>query len=294
MSPELTVVVASVNGLPYLDDCLDSLASHAPEAEVVVADWTDQETRSHVKRRWPHVKLLSFDRPKAVPELRAAGIAAATAPYVAVIEDHCIVTPAWAEAIVEAHKAGHHVVGGAVRNVKTRRARDWAPFFCEYSAFMEPSPTGTVDDLTGMNVSYDRQALAEIADLLAEGRWESDLHQRLRERGYEFWSAPGAVIEHAKDFGFVEFASQRYHYSRSFAGMRNPQLGARRPLYALATPLLVPLLARRIVRNVRSRPEYGPAFRRAAPLVLVYTTIWAVGELVGYIFGGGKSILRVR
>lgn len=294
MSPELTVVVASVNGLPYLDDCLDSLASHAPEAEVVVADWTDEETRSHVRHRWPQVKLLSFDLPKAIPELRAAGIAAATTPYVAVIEDHCIVTPGWTEAIVEAHKAGNHVVGGAVRNVKTGRARDWAPFFCEYSAFMEPLATGRVDDLTGMNVSYDRQALGEISDLLAEGRWENDLHARLRERGYGFWAAPGAVIEHAKDFGFREFASQRYHYSRSFAGMRNAALGPRRLVFALGTPLLVPILSWRIARSVRSRQEYGHAFRRAAPLVFVYTTIWAFGELVGYTFGGGKSILRVR
>jgi hypothetical protein len=50
----------------------------------------------------------------------------------------------------------------------------------------------------------------------------------------------------------------------------------------------------RIVRNVRARPGYERAFRRAAPLVLLYTTIWAFGELVGYTFGGGRSILRVR
>ena len=159
---------------------------------------------------------------------------------------------------------------------------------------MEPLPSGNVDDLTGMNVSYDRHALAAIADLLAEGRWESDLHPRLRERGFRFWSAPGAVIEHAKDFGFLEFASQRYHYSRSFAGTRSAAHGVRRLVFALGTPLLIPLLSWRIIRNVRSRPGYGPAFRRAAPLVLVYTVIWTFGELVGYTFGGGRSILKVR
>ena len=93
--PELSVVVASVNGMPYLDECLASLAANAPEAEVVVADWTDEETRASVRERWPDVRLLSFDRPMAVPELRAAGIAAAQAPYVAVIEDHCVVPEGW-------------------------------------------------------------------------------------------------------------------------------------------------------------------------------------------------------
>ena len=70
-SAELSVVVASVNGLPYLADCLEALEAHAPEAEVVVADWTDEPTRDVVRERFPRVTLLSFDEPMAVPELRA-------------------------------------------------------------------------------------------------------------------------------------------------------------------------------------------------------------------------------
>ena len=45
-APELSVVVASVNGLPYLADCLEALERNTPAAEVVVADWTDETTRS--------------------------------------------------------------------------------------------------------------------------------------------------------------------------------------------------------------------------------------------------------
>lgn len=85
MRPELAV--ASVNGMPYVAECLDSLAMHAPEAEVAVTDWTDEDTRSLIRQRWTEVNLLSFDEPNAVPELRAAGIEAASAPYVALIED---------------------------------------------------------------------------------------------------------------------------------------------------------------------------------------------------------------
>ena len=64
------------------------------------------------------------------------------------------------------------------------------------------------------------------------------------------------MLEHAKDFGFLEFVSQRYHYSRSYAGLRNPELGRKRVLYALGSPLLVPLAYLRIARNVRARPAY--------------------------------------
>lgn len=292
--PELSVVVASVNGMPYLGACLEALERHASAAEVVVADWTDGKTRQTVVQRFPQVRLLSFDEPTAVPELRAAGIFAASAPYVAVIEDHCNVTPGWADRIVAAHRAGHAVVGGPVRNVMTHRTRDWAAFLCEYSAFMTPETTGLVHDLPGMNVSYDRAALDAMDDLLREGSWEGRLHARLRERGFQLYLDANAVIDHAKDFGFGEFASQRYHYSRSYAGTRNDELGAKRPLYALGSPLVMPLAAWRIARNATRRGGYGHTLVRATPLIVAYSTIWAAGEAVGYAFGGGRSILRVR
>ena len=76
----------------------------------------------------------------------------------------------WADRIVAAHEAGRSVVGGSIRNFPYRRVRDWAAFFCEYSRYMEPAPAGAVDDLPGMNVSYDRRALEAIDDLLHAGK----------------------------------------------------------------------------------------------------------------------------
>jgi glycosyltransferase involved in cell wall biosynthesis len=292
--PELSVVVASVNGMPYLARCLDALERRCPEAEVIVADWTDEETRRHVREAWPSVRLLSFDEPKAVPELRAAGILAARAPYVALIEDHCVVNEDWARLLLDAHRRGYSVVGGPVRNGATGRIRDWAAFLCEYSAHMEPSPGGEVPDLVGMNVSYDRQALEAIDDLVREGRWESWLHPRLRTRGFVFYCDEGAFIHHDKDFGIREFLSQRYHYSRSHAGMRNAQLGWKRVIYVGGSPLLMPLLYYRIARNVWHRRSHVQEFVLASPLILAYLSVWTFGEVVGYAFGGGRSLLHVR
>lgn len=293
-APELSVVIASVNGFPYVGRCLDALAEHAPQVEVIVADSTDEASRRRLAEGWPDVRLLTFVERKTVPELRAAGIFAAQAPYVAVIEDHCLVGPGWASAALAAHRAGKDVVGGPIRNVVTRRARDWAAFFCEYSAFMEPMEAGEVAGLTGMNVSYSRRALEAIDDLLREGRWETWLHPRLLERGLELYCVPAMVIDHDKDFGVREFLSQRWHYSRSYAGMRSETLGAGRYLYALGTPLLPPLLSWRIARNVLERRAHRSELVRSAPLILLYTATWAAGEAVGYVAGGGRSLLEVR
>lgn len=290
----LTVVIASVNGFPYLGRCLDSLTSGSLVPEIIVADWTDETSRARVRDGWPEVRLLSFDEPMAVPELRAAGIAAARTPYVALIEDHCVVRKEWAQRIVDAHERGHAVVGGPVRNAAVGRLRDWAAFFCEYSDFMEPVPEGRTAALVGMNVSYDRAAIAAMDDLLREGRWETWLHPRLLEAGFTFYSDPGVVIDHLKDFDIREFASQRYHYARSHAGMRNRELGPRRIVYVLGSPLIVPLMYRRIANNIRSRRRHRVRFALATPLLLLYLSVWAAGEAVGYAFGGGRSILRVR
>jgi hypothetical protein len=290
----LSVVIASVNGMPYLGRCLDALAQRCPGAEVVVADWTDEATRAEVRERWPHVKLLSFDEPMAIPELRAAGVFASTAPVVALIEDHCLVTPAWGGRLLAGHAEGHEVVGGPIRNVATERIRDWAAFFCEYSAVMEPMPAGPVGGLPGMNVSYGLAAREAIDDLLRAGRWENWLHPRLQEGGFELWCEPEAVVEHDKGFELGEFFSQRYHYSRSYAGMRNPELGGKRVLYALGAPLLLPVLYWRMARNIFGRRRLRKEFALATPLVLAYITVWAFGEAVGYLFGGGRSLLRVR
>jgi Glycosyl transferase family 2 len=292
--PELSVVVASVNGFPYIGRCLESLATVAPEAEVIVADSTDDDTRRRLQEGWPSARLLTFDEPRTIPELRAAGIFAAHAPRVAVIEDHCNVTSDWAGAALSAHRTGRGVVGGPVRNVATDRIRDWAAFFCEYSAFLEPLAEGSVHDLTGMNVSYDRAAIDVIDDLLREGRWETWLHSRLRERGFSLYCAPAMVVEHDQDYGIREFLSQRWHYSRSYAGMRNGELGGKRWLYALGAPLLPPVLYWRMTRNVFGRHRLRREFLLATPLVFVYTVTWAIGEAVGYALGGGRSLLKVR
>ncbi|HZR95375.1 MAG TPA: glycosyltransferase [Gaiellaceae bacterium] len=291
---DLSVVVASVNGLPYVEECLASLATACPDAAVIVADSTDDETRRRLADRWPNVQLLSFDSAKTIPELRAAGIFAAQTPYVAVIEDHCVIRNGWAHSIVAAHRSGHSVVGGPIRNVAPR-IRDWAAFLFEYSRYLEPAQGGATSDLPGMNVSYDTRARAAIDDLLRAGKWESWLHERLLHRGFELYRAPDAVIEHAKDFGIREFSGQRFHYARAYAAMRNPDLGvAKRVAYAIGSPLLVPLLLARIARNVFGRRTRRKELVLALPLLVLYCTATAVGEASGYLLGDRGSLLKVR
>src|SRR5439155_4052144 len=133
---------------------------------------------------------------------------------------HCVAPQNWLAEIVKAHELGYMVVGGAVENGTTDRIIDWSVFLCEYSSAMLPITAGEVKAIPGNNVAYKRAALELIADHIKANFWECFLHEQLAKKGVKFLSVPSIVVVHKKEFGFFDFLSQRFHYSRSFAGMR--------------------------------------------------------------------------
>lgn len=293
--PLVSVVVPSVNGLPAIAECLEALRRQDGDvaAEVLVVDRCGEATRTVLRERFPDVRILAALPGTTIPALRALGIAHSRGPLVALIEDHCNVAPGWLATIDRARRGGHRVIGGAVENGSVERVVDWAAFFCEYARFMPPLKGGEVDEVTGNNVVYDRATLAGLGPL--DASWEFFLHARLKEQGVRFFCEPDLLVSHRKEFGFRYFLSQRFHYSRSFAGMRLVGApGWKRAAYALATPLLPPVLFARIARAVAQRAGYGGRFLQSAPVLAVFLAAWAWGEAVGALAGPGDSLARVE
>lgn len=295
-TPELSVVIASINGWPYLRQCLAALARQqgGVSAEIIVADCVGQGVVGPLRNSHPEVRLLAFGEPRSVPQLRAAGILASRGEVIAITEDHCLPEPDWYSSMIRSHR--HHpapAVGGAVDNAATQRVVDWAVYFCEYSAFISPVPEGRVHELPGPNVSYKRGALEAMEDLLRDGYWETFLHWRLEAEGHSLWSDPSVRVLHKKHFTFRDFLVERYHYGRAFAGHRNQfSNSGRRWFHFTFSPLLPPLLITRIARRVLARRRHLGAFLRSLPLILAFMISWALGEWVGYAFGPGQSSLH--
>ena len=296
-TPLVSVVIPSVNGLPAIADCLDALRRQEGNvaAEVLVVDRCGEGTRAVLRESFPEMRILAAPPGTSIPDLRALGIAQSRAPLVAVIEDHCNVAPAWLLTIDRARRGGHRVIGGAVENGSVERVVDWAAFFCEYARFMPPLKGGAVEEVTGNNGVYDRATLNALGSEEISGAWEFFLHARLKERGVPFHCEPELLVSHRKEFGFGYFLVQRYHYSRSFAGMR--LRGAplwKRLAYAAVTPLLPPVLFGRIACAVVQRRRYWGRFVQAAPILAVFLGAWAWGEAAGAAFGPGDSLSRVE
>jgi glycosyltransferase involved in cell wall biosynthesis len=295
--PLVSVVIASVNGLPAIGECLEALTRQegTVSLEVLVADRCGEEVRSALRRRFPTVHVIAAEAAASVPALRALGIARAKGQMIAILEDHCNVERGWLEAIARQREAGHLVVGGAVENGSVERTIDWAVFFCEYARFMPPVPRGVVAEITGNNTVYDRSVLERLGPDVQEDVWESFLHDRMRALGVPFHSDPDLVVTHKKRFGYLYFLAQRYHYSRSFAGMRmKGRPWWKRVGYACATPLLPGLLMGRMAATVARKRRHGARFLQASPAIATFLVSWACGEAVGALLGPGQSLQRVE
>ncbi len=296
-APELTVVIPSVNGLGDLIGCLEAVERlrDTVRLEVLVVDRLGGEVPGAVQARFPRVRLLPVPAGTTIPMMRHLAFQEATGDAVAVIEDHVVVPPEWGRQLLDALGKGPDVVGGPIVNAATGRLLDWATFLCEYSACLPPLPAGPADWLPGNNVAYRRAVLERFGEVAAEGKWENRLHDAMRAAGVVLVCDPSIVVGHKKHFGFGEYLSQRYLYSRSYAGAR--VLGAplvRRLATGAAGFLLPPLLLLRIQRSLAAK-GVGLGLRlRTLPFIAVFAVSWGVGEVVGYWFGAGDSLAQVR
>ncbi len=295
MAPRLSVVIASVTGLPSILECLEKLEALAEreQMEILVLDRRTDGTAQAIGKQFPRVSLTAGLTGKSIPELRWMGMRAAKGEMVAVLEDHCMVTPRWAAEILRFIDSPYGVVGGPVENGAQERVLDRVFFLAEYGALMPPLPEGETNSVAGNNAAYRRSVLPLDEPVWAE-RWESFLHAELRRRGVRMWLNPAMLVYHKKSFRLGEMLEQRYLYSRSFAAMRAASMSLPgRFVYAVLSVLLPPLLLLRTIRSAARVSKFGhlvPAW----PVMALFVTAWAAGEMAGYLAGPGDSLARVE
>lgn len=294
-SVELSVVVPSVNGLGDLLGCLRALqAQEGVSLEILVIDRLGECVRKTVRTEHPGIRLIGVPEDTTIPQMRAIAFAEAKGSCVAVIEDHVIVPADWARRLLDAQAVTNGVVGGAVENAATDRLVDWAAFLCEYSHCISPLPAGPADWLTGNNVVYPRALLDRHRAVIEEGKWENHLHEALKRDGTPLICVPEITVGHKKHYTVREYLSQRYLYARSYAGARvTGQPLAKRAAYGLAAFALPPLLFYRTLRRVVSKGRHRTELVRSLPLLALFVTSWALGEVVGYWAGPGDSLAKV-
>ncbi len=295
--PKVSVVIASVVGPPFIDDCLASVFAQrsAPAFEVIVVDCRGAENVARLAARFPEVRFIQCAGREAVPHLRRLGVERARGEIVAIIEEHCLAKEDWLATLATAFAPGYAAVGGPVAAYNYRRLRDWVTYFIEYNSYLPPWSDGDAFNLSGANLAYRREALQANLGLLSHGYWEATLHPKLLDEGAKFRSVPGMVVYHRGPFDYFYYLRQRYLFSRGFAGARRPTLSiSQRAAYLLAAPAVPFLLLARMAARILAKKCHGDKFLLSLPLLIPAVTIYVVGEWMGYAFGPGQVLLEVE
>ena len=302
-TPLLSVVVPSVNTLADVERTLAALEREQASValEILLVDRLGESVRSAVRSRHPSVRILEAQPTDTIPAMRKQAFEAATGEYVAVIEDHVIVPPGWATALVAAEIAARKeaggpdaIVGGSVENRATGKIVDWAAFLCEYSHCITPMPTGPSDWVTGNNVIYPRALLQKYLDRLSPDQWENYLHGLMKDDGVTLVLRPEITVGHEKYYTLGEYLSQRYLYARSYAGAR--VAGASLPkrlAFGAASLALPPVLFARTIQRILAKKRHRAQLIMSIPMIAIFVLSWAWGEVIGSWFGAGNSLQKV-
>jgi len=294
----IAVVIAWVNSFELLAPGLRALAQQTRRAdEIIIATRRPESEHAQLREQFPHVTLIAAPPRTPITALRSIALARAQSGIVCVTEDHCIPTETWLATIARAlERADGLIVGGPVENASTTRWRDWAAFLTEYAgAIQSAEPQTTARGLPGNNVAYKRALVNDLHETLARGLWESFYHDQLLARGAQLNYDSQMLVHHRRPFDFFYFIGQRFHFSRAFAAMRlQARAGRGRIQYGIGSILLPPLLFLRGLMTLRRKKRFVARYLICAPLIAIYVTAGAFGEMLGYFFGGGNSLEKIE
>jgi hypothetical protein len=306
--PVLSVVVAIVSdttGHPdtaHLEPCLEALQrqADAPAMEIVVPYHPSTSGIAEAQRRYPEVRFLEVSDLKTYSgqggsrehhdELRARGLAVARGKVIALIEDHGLAAPGWAQSLLEAHKGHFAGVGGAIEN-GIDVPLNWAVYFCDFLRYQNPLPAGESWLASDANVAYKRTALESIHPIWREVFHEASVNGALRARAEKLALAPGAIVyQHRQGLHFGGAMKERFVWGRSFAATRAGLAGgSRRAFWAVFSPLLPVLMMARMTMMAAQKKRTFGAFLRAMPLTASLAVSWSCGELTGYLTGRANA-----
>lgn len=282
-APRISVVIAVEESKANLPAVLAHLAPAAhPDCEFLFCA-TDAQAMSLVPATLPQARKLVCASGSRIPHLWRDGIVAARAEWVALLSAHCVPASGWLDALLGQRFEGDEAaLGGYFSNDAGATPRNWAIYLLRYAAFSRPLARRSVPHLLADNAAYRRSEVLACTDLVEDGFWEVEYHQRFRDKGLRLRLADDLEVVHINRYSARQFAAQRREHGFAFGRDRARRLGTGRLLvYAFATPLIPAVLYTKVLaRMVRYR------WVRSTPLaaygwLLHFVSTWALAEARG-------------
>jgi predicted dehydrogenase len=291
----LSAVVVTVESAERLRTCLDALQRQSEITEILVPWDGSHGDSAALQRNYPAVRFLPAGARKLTfAQLRAYGLARANGDVVAITEDHFTPAPDWGRQILEAHRAPHVAIGGAVEKETPDAVLSWAFYLADYLRYLDPQEGPSVH-LTDGNVTYKRSALDSIRDLWSAEFHENVVHAALAARGQSLWLSPKIVVRQKRGMTLRGAVRDRYAFGRLFGSTRAEGMRGLDRLKLIVLCVLLPaVLLMRIASHVARTRRYTAAWLRALPALVLISTVWAWGEFVGYVTARPEQSLSAR
>ena len=297
-APELSAIVVTPDNFETIRRTVKALARQdvADRIELVIVG-PEQSKLGVVEeeiRGFAAVRFVTMEPVRSTSEARAAGIRAAAAPVVAIMEDHCFPGRGWGAALIERHREPWTGVGPAMRSANPRTLIGWANFLIEYGTWAEPVANLEPGHIPGHNSSYKKAPLLEYGDRLATiFEAESAMQWDLAARGHRFCIEPRARAFHLNYSLLLPSLRLRFWGGRLFAGNRARGWSVGKRVVYIAGSPLIPLV--RLARLVPLLGKVGNPVKAVLllPVLALMLTVDALGEMSGYAVGTGTAMARL-
>ncbi|MDA0323406.1 MAG: hypothetical protein O2923_11930 [Verrucomicrobia bacterium] len=240
------------------------------------------------------VERVSAPSVSSLGEVTAAGVRGATAPIIALTEDHCYPAPDWAEKILRRYAEGEWAgVGPTVTNANPNTISSCVQFIMDYGSSSPLGPKGSQRQLPGHNSSYRREDLmAYEPDLAWWLEVETILHWDMVEKGSRLYADPDVHAFHWNCSRFWPTLQFSWAFSRVFAAYRCARLTpTERVKLAVLWPLIPLARIRRIWPIMTATLGHARALG-ALPAMFLNLVVSGAGEGLGYVSGEAGSLRR--
>jgi GT2 family glycosyltransferase len=204
--PSTTVLVVTWRARDFLADCLTGLRAQTAAHRLLVVDNASDDGTAAVLAGFPEATVLRLDRNRGFAGGVAAGLAAVSTPYVALLNDDAVPAPGWLAAL-EAGLGPHAAVtsrlllpSGAVNNAGV------VLLATGYGADRGLGAPGGYAEPAEVFGFSGGAALLRVAAVRAVGGFpapfflyyeDTDTSWRLRLAGHSIGYVPGAEVRHA-------------------------------------------------------------------------------------------------
>jgi hypothetical protein len=294
-TPELAVVLPTDTYEtiePVLEKLREQTIARHIEVILVAPSATALEKANAHKSDFAALRTIEVGSisPMGIP--RAAGIRAASSPFVFVGETHSFLHTDAAEKLTTRAKTGcWDVVTPGFENANPTNVFSWSAFLFYYSAWSADLPGGEIKEAPLYDTLYRREVLLEMGDRLEPMlSFGDDLRRALQASGRRLYFEPTARIDH------LNIALPRPWIHEHFLlgvmiGFQRARTWRwwRRLIYIAGVGLIPLVLLRRLWRGVRLTARAHDLPVGTLPAVLLALIARATGELFGYAGRGSPK-----